>query len=569
MPMFDRAFMAGTERVAAWADLLDRVNVFPVADGDTGRNLVISLAPLRRPLENQKSLARDLLLAARGNSGNIAARFFSSFSAVDSLDHLAGHARRGREEAWRAIHDPKPGTMLSLFDALDEILQPMTFPADIGWVRHIMDHLETAVRTTPELQPKLKRAGVVDAGALGMFIFFDGFFNTLIEKQGDFRPISSAFEGMLEISSSFREEVDSGYCIDTVLQGSAYSGETVQRLTSIGDSITVSGDGHYLKIHLHTHDEQDAREKLASFGKAVRWSCDDIGEQIRTFRSAGPKQAVHLMTDAAGSVTRQDSRRYGFTLLDSYITIGDRSLPETFFQPEEVYRAMTEGAKVSTSQASVFERHQHYQAVLDLYPSVLYVSVGSVFTGNYDTAAAWKTLYDTKGGFHIIDSQAASGRLGLAFLAVVKYAANAGTLGDIAAYAERAVRQCREYIFLDSLKYLAAGGRLSKTGAFFGDLMQMKPVVSPTAEGAKKTGVTRNREDQIRFAVAKLTEMSQEKEMMVMLEYSDNYPWVRDEVRPRIERCRPASEIVVQPLSLTTGVHTGPGTWGIAFLPTA
>ncbi len=568
MPMFDRAFMAGTERVAAWADLLDRVNVFPVADGDTGRNLVISLAPLRRPLENSKSAARDLLLAARGNSGNIAARFFSSFIEVDSLDNLARYARRGREEAWKAIHDPKPGTMLSLFDALADILQPMKFPADIDWVRHVVDHLEKIVRTTPDFQPKLKRAGVVDAGALGMFIFFDGFFNTLIGKPDGFRPISSAFEGMIEISPSFREEADSGYCIDTVLQGSVYSGETVQRLTAIGDSITVSGDGHLLKIHLHTQDEQDAREKLASFGKAVRWSCDDLGEQIRTFRSAGPKQAVHLMTDAAGSVTRQDSRRYGFTLLDSYIAVGDRSLPETLFQPEEVYRAMKEGTKVSTSQASVFERHQCYQAVLDLYPTVLYVSVGSVFTGNYETATAWKKQYDLNGRFHVIDSQSASGRLGLAFLAVAKYAANVGDAGDIAMYAEAAVRQCREYIFLDSLKYLAAGGRLSKTGAFFGDLMHMKPVVSPTAEGAKKIGVTRNQEDQIRFAIDKLTEISQGQEMMIMLEFSDNYPWVRDEVRPLIERCCPASEILMQPLSLTTGVHTGPGTWGIAFLPT-
>ena len=146
MPMFDRAFMAGTERVAAWADLLDRVNVFPVADGDTGRNLVISLAPLRRPVENPEALARDLLLAARGNSGNIAACFFSSFIAVDSWDKLARYARNGREAAWHAIHDPKPGTMLTLFDALDEILRPMKFPADAGWVRRVMDHLETAVR---------------------------------------------------------------------------------------------------------------------------------------------------------------------------------------------------------------------------------------------------------------------------------------------------------------------------------------------------------------------------------------------------------------------------------------
>jgi len=65
------ALAAGTERVAAWADLLDRINVFPVPDGDTGRNLSISLAPLRRVNGDAGETVRQLLSAARGNSGNI------------------------------------------------------------------------------------------------------------------------------------------------------------------------------------------------------------------------------------------------------------------------------------------------------------------------------------------------------------------------------------------------------------------------------------------------------------------------------------------------------------------
>lgn len=78
------ALITGTERLSAWADLLDHINVFPVADGDTGRNMVTSLAPLKQMDWSRKEMARNLLLSARGNSGNIAARFIAGLLAADS-----------------------------------------------------------------------------------------------------------------------------------------------------------------------------------------------------------------------------------------------------------------------------------------------------------------------------------------------------------------------------------------------------------------------------------------------------------------------------------------------------
>ena len=85
---FAQALIAGVERVTAWADLLDEINVFPVADGDTGRNLVVSLSPLRRIALGREQIIRELLLSARGNSGNIAARFFSGLLMADASTNL-------------------------------------------------------------------------------------------------------------------------------------------------------------------------------------------------------------------------------------------------------------------------------------------------------------------------------------------------------------------------------------------------------------------------------------------------------------------------------------------------
>ena len=86
--LLKKSFVAGVERVAAWADLLDEINVYPIADGDTGRNLFVSLSPLRFAGEPKEKLARRLLMTARGNSGNIASQFFSAFYDVDSPKNL-------------------------------------------------------------------------------------------------------------------------------------------------------------------------------------------------------------------------------------------------------------------------------------------------------------------------------------------------------------------------------------------------------------------------------------------------------------------------------------------------
>jgi len=113
-----KALAAGSERLAAWSDLLDRINVFPVADGDTGRNLVISLHPLKDTRRSRAELAEGLLMSARGNSGNIAAQFFQGLLLERENGDLAPAVKRGRNLAWGAVADPRPGTMLSLFDAL-------------------------------------------------------------------------------------------------------------------------------------------------------------------------------------------------------------------------------------------------------------------------------------------------------------------------------------------------------------------------------------------------------------------------------------------------------------------
>lgn len=563
--ILQKSFIAGLERLAARAELLDSINVFPVADGDTGRNLSISLIPLRGVDQPKEKIIHQLLLSARGNSGNIASQFFSAFCAAESIPDLADRAKEGTAKAWQAVNNPRAGTMLSVFDALVDVL-PQEINPDRQTVDNIIGSLEKAVHETYEQLPRLKEAGVVDAGALGMYIFFEGFFYTLAGMPDECRPVTETFQNRLQISPSFQENKGSGYCVDFVLKAPHYSPDELKIITSAQEEVIIIPEGDFYKIHLHTQDKEDVRSQIRDLGNVVKWEDDNLAFQIEEFKHSniGP---LHIMTDAAGSVTKQDAKKYGFTLLNSYLNIGEKCLPETYFNPAELYSAMSKGVKVSTAQASVYERHQFYESVLERFEKILYLCVGSVFTGNYQGALQWKKEHDKQNKLLIIDTGAASGRLGTIALAVVRYLTETDDMKDIIAFTRKAVRTCEEYVFLDKLQYLAAGGRLSKTSALFGDMLNMKPVISPLPEGAKKVGTVRNQDDQVKFALTKLAaSIKDDSNALIMLEYSDNKDWVNGTVKKKIEALYPNAGIILQPLSLTSGAHMGPGTWGIAFL---
>jgi len=567
--MIQRGLTLGFERVAAWSRLLDEINVFPVADGDTGRNLFVSLSPLRLLDQGREKTVHSLLMSARGNSGNIAARFFSRFIEADSIDVIPEATRRARDAAWKAVHDPVPGTMLTVLDELASVLTAETFRLNGRSATDLISHLEKTVRSTPDLLPKLKSAGVVDAGALGMYIFFEGFFVSLAGMSLQFQPVTTLFKNMLTVSDAFGQEVEEeGYCVDTVVQLTSGSQGNLNGLSSPLESVLVLPHDDFLKVHFHTTDRDGVRQEISALGEIVTWSDDDLRTQTAHFRRRKTSGCIHIMTDAAGSVTREDADTYGLTLLDSYITVGDRSLPETLLAPSELYRCMRQGVKVSTSQASVFERHQHYQSVMTQHDRVLYLCVGSVYTGNYDVAAKWKETNDPDDRLTVMDTAAASGRLGTIAILTARFATRTDDPDRVIAFARRAVDACEEYVFLDRLQYLAAGGRLSKTSAFLGDMLHMKPIISPLAEGAKKVGVVKNQGDQMRFAIQKIeASIPGNASAFIMLEYSDNRTWVEETVIDAIKGLYPLAEIVVKPLSLTSGAHMGPGTWALAFLP--
>lgn len=563
---FDNALRCGYERLCAWSDLLDRINVFPVADSDTGTNLKISLAPLVNPAGTLSGQIKNLMSAATGNSGIIASAFFGEFIKARQPGDLPDLIASAREKAFQAVVDPQPGTMLTVFDALAQTVSNGGWRYDAPNCPAIVMDLEKAVTATTNMLPVLEQAGVIDAGALGMFIFLETYFSFLFADTRKIRSVMDIFPGRLSLAEDWTTGDSGGeLCINTLIRSHAGPEEVKKAIAGYGRSVVLNSEGDRIKIHLHTDDGDRLHRRLQSVGQVAQWFEEPMA--VRS-ESRGEPAAIHIMTDAAGSITREDARALEITLLDNYLIVGDQVFPETMVQPEKLYAAMAGGLKVSTAQASLFERRQSYLSAIQLHDKVLYLCVGSVYTGNYGTARAWQAEGDHMDRLAVIDSGAASGRLGIAVMAAATFARTGAAPEDVHAFARKAADTSREFVFLDQLKYLAAGGRISKTKGFFGDLLNAKPVISPMPTGAEKVAVLRNRRDQLAFALDRLAEnFTNQAQFTMLVQYSDNRPWVEEAAVSKIISCFPKAKILLRPLSLTSGAHMGPGTWAVAFLP--
>ncbi len=553
------ACISAYENLSVSSALLDRINVFPVADGDTGANLRMSLSSLRKC---DKDLSDTLnRLRGVGNSGNIAVAFLREFLRPDTDPY--GQVERARAAAYQAIAEPRAGTMLEVFDALSQLPAHRDFP-DFPVLRRI---LADSVLETTRLLPELTDAGVVDAGALGMFIFLDGFFAVAGGNEPTIPPLANLFGDSLQINASFSALPTGEHCVEALLSTSGQEPEMLAEIAALGGSGVVLPEEGGVKLHLHTCDPQDLQAKLKRYGELSHWSEElmDSGGMEWNQKSFADNH-VRIMSDGAGSLPLDAARKYGILLLDSYILGTEQMLPESLCVPDTVYQRLRAGERVSTAQASNRERHLHYQSACEQFGDVLYLAAGAAYTGNVAAAAAWERKWEGKGTLHVVDSGAASGRLALMAILAAKHAAKGSTADEVLAYVQSLVASVQEYVFIDQLKYLVAGGRVSKPKGLLGDLLQRKPIISPKPAGVQKYGTVKNRKQQIDFALAKLRDFGHsDAELFILLQYTDNREWLQETVESAVAKHYPEAEILLVPLSLTSGVHMGPGTWSIAF----
>ncbi len=277
---------------------IDNLNVFPVPDGDTGVNMLLTFEPAIEAIKNSKEqdigtilalLQEETTINSRGNSGFILSQFFSGFSDIvhkyDRItpDILTEAFYQGLYISKTAVSNPMEGTMLSVFEAM---AQAMSQAESMD----VLEHLELAlisgrdeVFRSPDKLPVLKKAGVVDSGALGFVFIIEGMKRSLtgekiiIEKEADYRFEPDADANLEELM-----QINNRYCTELTIEREqdASKAEIESYLNEMGDSVALLVNDNIIKLHVHTNTPDDVVNKLSGYGKILNKKIEDMQKQI-------------------------------------------------------------------------------------------------------------------------------------------------------------------------------------------------------------------------------------------------------------------------------------------------
>lgn len=292
---FQLCVLAGAELVFKNRDHLNKINVFPVPDGDTGSNMSMTLMAVVREIESLqdvsletivKATAWGALMGARGNSGIILAQILAGLAEVIegkdrlSAEDVASAFLRAVGKAYKAILHPAEGTILTVVrETAEAAVEIAKGTSDLAvLIEEMVKAAQASVERTPELLPKLKEAGVVDAGGLGFLYFLEGMLY-LVKGVTIDDDATANEDGLPEGISGQAEghQWNYRYCTEFVLKGSQISEDALKKdLSEKGDSIVVVGDSRLARVHIHTGHPQEVLEYASALGQVSSIKVDDM-----------------------------------------------------------------------------------------------------------------------------------------------------------------------------------------------------------------------------------------------------------------------------------------------------
>ena len=315
-------FAAATAWLEKNAPDIDDLNVFPVPDGDTGTNMLLTMrssveeayrAPDHSASAVAESLAKGALMGARGNSGVILSQIFRGM-AEDMADKelitgpdMARALGKAAKTAYKGLSNPTEGTILTVIrEASSAALKKSA-----GNGKDMITVMETTVNTaresvanTPTLLPVLKEAGVVDAGGQGLYTILEGALQYLkgeTEQMQFKKPqvITSSIPLTLRLPEMIAaDEVPYGYCTEFMLKGEGLDPEKIKTyLKKKGESLIVVGDKNTVRIHIHALDPGNIINLATKLGTIHQVSIRNMDEQHHEFVAAQKERAV--ATDVA------------------------------------------------------------------------------------------------------------------------------------------------------------------------------------------------------------------------------------------------------------------------------
>jgi DegV family protein with EDD domain len=587
-----RAVVAGADWVRHTRDHLNKINVFPVPDGDTGTNMALSLSATASAVRHVDEphlgvvagqVAEASILGAKGNSGLILAHWFLGLSKAvgkrtrltsTELAHALVHAT---ESVYHALEEPVEGTILTVMRAGSDAAR-MSAESGAGILHQIDALLEAAQSTlqkTPDMLRALREAHVVDAGAQGWVNFLTGMKNALSgETEPSFAeddPDDAAAHVPVDL-----KELEHRFCTEVVVRGRHFDAATLRRrFHRFGSSLLIATTDDVFKLHVHTDHPDEVLKAAAKLGTVEERKVDDMLQQSqeqrdpsRSFGVPRPRQLVDrvaVVCDSAGDVPDALCEELGIERVPLQILFGDEVFRDQVdLRIEEFYaRLFTGDVFPTTSQPPP---RAFIEAFERIHPEreTLVCTISGVLSGTNRSAVSASRLA-AQPRLEVFDSGSASLGQGLLTVGAARLAAQGASLESILHWLRIWRGETRLLFTVSTLKYLRRGGRIGLMRGVLGDLLGMRPILS-FRDGAilpidKVRGDHRATERVLEIVFDEVPAGSRLRLGLV----HTTEPTAVDRAREMLASRYDVVEIIHTPVTGVVGAHAGPGAWGVFY----
>jgi len=579
-----RVLYAGIQNLLDEQDYLNKINVFPVPDGDTGTNMAFTLMGIIEQIQAHKRMAlndlSDLVAEAaldnaRGNSGVILAQFFQGLSlglkpySEVNTNQFAAASKVAVDESYTALMEPVEGTILSVLRAWsDRMILASNTHADFQKVWKIsLDAAQEALQRTPDQLRVLKDAGVVDAAGQGFVNILEGVMDFM--DTGSIRELPKIDTGFSAAALEIGEiEVDSlayPFCTECIIVGDDLPREQLNKVMKpMGDSIVIAGSKHRAKVHIHTDDPGRLFEALGQFGEVQQQKVDDMREQNKSVHA---KQKVALVVDSTCDLPANVMEQHHIHVVPVRLNFGqEQFIDRVTITNEEFYAKLADSKHhPQTSQPPPADFKRMYQFLASHYESVISLHLPQVLSGTYQNASAALEKIKFKENQALIDSLSVSAGTGLIATELAEAIADEVSFSELLTLADETIQKTEIFIALKTLDAVQRGGRLSVGKKRLIDMLGLNLVLSITDDGyLKPCGVTFGRSNIFKkfekFVLKKTRDKSVKRIGVV---HGSNLE-TAETLKETFQAVFPEVEVFVSDFCPALGVHGGVGAVGVA-----
>ena len=503
---------AGIYRLFEKTDHINKINVFPVPDGDTGTNMSLTLSAVlasldRGPEPHAGSMlvrAADAALdGARGNSGAILAQFLLGLG--DAAGHLSRLGigefvialRKGAGYAKEALSQPREGTLLTVLREFADAAEAQAARSQDfqSLFTHSLTRVNDALEATRHQLEELRSANVVDAGALGFVEVLEGMrrFLDTGELGTAVAPVHTGDE-LMAGSAPPSADQDYRYCTECLVTAKVGTEIDLRQLretlAASGASLVVSGSKRKAKIHIHVDDPETIFRIAEDFGELSGQKADDMRMQ-QSAAHHRRAQRVAVVVDSGADIPEDLAERYGIHVVPVRIHFATHSyLDKVSMTPSEFYRELvTNPTHPKTSQPPPGDFRRMFEFLASHYDAVVSVNLTSRHSGTWDAATKAAQRVATEGKpVSAVDSRNASVGQGLIAIAAAEVAAQGADAPAVVAATQAAMDQTQTFALLGSIDFAVRGGRVPAIVGNIARLLGLNVILRTWPDGRISAG---------------------------------------------------------------------------------